>query len=244
LCGLAPVFLSLYILLTIKEPERWQEAAGKVAKKAAPLVEIFSAPYRKRTIVNTALLTVSIIGLWAGAVYEPTAIQTLAKAAGMDAMHSVRMASIGTGVLSIGTILGCLATPPLCELLGRRTALAVFFLGMAASIAASFGWAFYLPGGLVIFITLLFFLGLFGANFAVYSLWLPEQYGTLVRATAFAFATSFGRLIGAGVNFLLGWAIQEHGSLGLPVAWTAAAFVLGLAFIPSALHTRGQRLPS
>jgi MFS family permease len=244
LCGLVPALLSVYILMRVKEPQRWEQAvAAPEVKRARPLREIFAAPYTQRTIVNTALLTVSIIGLWAGAVYEPTAIITLARQSGMDQMQAARMASIGTGLLSLGTILGCLATPPLCEALGRRAALAIFFAGMALFIALPFGWAFYLPAGLATFIILLFFLGLFGGNFAVYSLWLPEQYGTRVRATAFAFATSFGRLIGAGVNFLLGWTIQQYGSLGMPVAGTAVAFVLGLAIIPFALETRGKPLP-
>jgi hypothetical protein len=115
---------------------------------------------------------------------------------------------------------------------------------MAVCIWLSFGWAFYLPNGLTTFIAVLFFLGFFGGNFAIYSLWLPEQYGTSVRATAFAFTTSFGRLIGAGVNFLLGWAIQQHGSLGLPVACTALAFIVGLAVVPFAAETKGERLPA
>jgi MFS family permease len=242
LCGLAPVALSFYIVLKVKEPERWEQAAAG-AERVRPLRAIFSESNRRRTIVNAALLTVSIVGLWAGAVYEPTAIITLAKQAGMDTPHAARMASIGTGLLSIGTIIGCLAAPVMAEMLGRRGALAIFFIGMAATVWLSFGWAFYLPGGLTIFIGVLFLLGLFGGNFAVYSLWLPEQYGTSVRATAFAFTTSFGRLIGAGVNFLLAWAIQQHGSLGLPVAWTAVAFILGLAILPLAVETRGQSLP-
>ena len=62
----------------------------------------------------------SIIGLWAGAVYEPTAIIILAKQVGMDPPHAAQMASMGTGLLSIGTILGCLAAPVLCERWGRR----------------------------------------------------------------------------------------------------------------------------
>jgi MFS family permease len=242
LCGLVPVVLSVYIVFNVKEPERWEQATAE-AGQTSPLRAIFSGSSRRRTIVNAALLTVSIVGLWAGAVYEPTAIIILAKQAGMDAVHAARMASLGTGLLSIGTILGCLAAPPLCERLGRRGATAIFFAGMAICVWLSFGWAFYLPEGLTTFIAALFFLGFFGGNFAIYSLWLPEQYGTSVRATAFAFATSFGRLIGAGVNFLLGWAIQQHGSLGLPVAWTAAAFVLGLAILPFAVETRGERLP-
>jgi len=241
-CGLAPVVLSLYIVFQVKEPERWEKAAGE-SQRTNPLREIFSGDYRRRTLVNALLLTVSIVGLWAGAVYEPTAIIALAKQAGMGPSDAARMASVGTALLSIGTVLGCLTAPVLSEAWGRRGSLAFYFAGMALFVWLSFGWAFYLPQGLATFIVLLFFLGFFGGNFAIYSLWLPEQYGTSVRATAFAFTTSFGRLIGAGVNFLLGWAIQQEGSLGLPVAWTAAAFVLGLAVVPFALETRGQRLP-
>ena len=243
LCGLVPVVLSLYIVFKVKEPERWEQATAGAAR-VSPLRAIFTGAYRRRTIVNAALLTVSIVGLWAGAVYEPTAIITLAKKSGMDPAQAARMASMGTALLSIGTILGCLVAPVACERWGRRSSLALFFAGMALCVWLSFGWAFYLTDGLMTFIAVLFFLGFFGGNFAIYSLWLPEQYTTPVRATAFAFTTSFGRLIGAGVNFLLGWAIQQHGSLGVPVAYTALAFILGLAIVPFATETKGERLPA
>ncbi|POM20418.1 hypothetical protein CSX04_01822 [Burkholderia cepacia] len=64
-----------------------------------------------------------------------------------------------------------------------------------------------------------------------------------MRATAFAFNASVGRFIGAGVNFLLGAAIHGYGSLGVPVAWTAAAFGLGILILPFAVETRHQTLP-
>jgi MFS family permease len=244
LCGLTPAFLSLYIMFKVKEPERWaQKAATAVIKTASPLTAIFNPRNRRRTIVNTLMLTVAIIGLWAGAVYEPTAVIALAKKQGMDQPAAVRIASLATGLLSIGTILGCLLVPYLAERFGRRSTLAIYFVGMAVFIYLSFGWAFYLPNGLSTFITLLFFLGFFGGNFAIFSLWLPEQYGTTVRATAFAFTTSFGRLVGAGVNFALGSMIHSYGSIGIPVATTAIAFIVGLAIIPFAAETRGQRLP-
>src|ERR1700722_7177633 len=102
--------------------------------------------------------------------------------------------------------------------MGGRKTLGLYFTGMAFCIWLSFGWAFYLPDGLMPFIAVLFFLGFFGGNFAMFSLWLPEQYGTNVRATAFAFTTSFGRFIGAGVNFLLGSMVHCSDCLGLPAA--------------------------
>jgi MFS family permease len=244
LCGLAPAALSLYVVLKVKEPERWKKKAEEpVAKARSPLAQIFNPQYRRRTVVNAALLTVAIIGLWAGAVYEPTAVIALAKQEGMKATTAVRVASMATALLSVGTILGCLALPPLAERMGRRKTLGLYFVGMAVCILLSFGWAFYLHNGLVPFVVVLFFLGFFGGNFAMFSLWLPEQYSTSIRATAFAFTTSFGRFIGAGVNFLLGSMIHSYGSIGVPVATTAIAFILGLLVIPFAMETRGMPLP-
>jgi MFS family permease len=243
LCGLAPVVVALFTLLKVKEPERWVSHETE-AKRASPFREIFGPRYLKRTLVNSGLLTIAIIGLWAGAVYEPAAVSLLAKRAGLDDPTAAKMVSIATAVLSVGTILGCLALPKIAEALGRKITLAIYFVIMAITIPIAFGWAFYLPNGLVPFIVTLFFLGFGGGNFAVFSLWLPEQYETRVRATAFAFATSIGRFIGAGVNFGLGALVATMHTIGTPVAWTAVAFGFGLLLIPFAVETRGERLPS
>jgi MFS family permease len=229
-CGLTPVVVAVVVLLRVKESERWQQKTKTKAEGGlSSLRRIFSPPYTQRTLVNTVLLASAICGLWAAAVYAPTAIISLAKR--------------GMGLLSLGTILGCLAVPPLAERIGRKRTLAFYFLGMAICIVLSFGWAFYLPMGLHPFIAVLFFLGFFGGNFAIFSLWLPEQYGTTVRATAFAFTTSFGRFIAAGVNFSVGALVSQMGTLGKPVAYTAIAFGIGLLVIPFAVETRGNVLP-
>ncbi|MFI5231196.1 MAG: MFS transporter [Gemmatimonadales bacterium] len=242
LCGLVPMVISIMTLFKVQEPARWKAHEAE-ARRAHPLVEIFSPAYRWRTLVNSALLSVAIIGLWAGAVYVPAAVTTLAKRAGFDAPGAARMVSLATGVLSIGTILGCLALPPIAERIGRKRTLAAYFTGMMVTIPLAFAGAYYLEQGLVPFVIVLFVMGFAGGNFTVFSLWLPEQYDTRVRATAFAFSTSVGRFLGAGVNFALGAFVLRMGTLGVPVAWTGAAFAVGLLIIPFALETRGQRLP-
>jgi MFS family permease len=249
LCGLFPVVVSIVTLLGVKEPERWEQKNREVqaapAKKRNPFAVIFSPRYLGRTITMSALLTIAIVGLWAGAVYEPTAIVFLSRQAGMELPDAAKMASYGTALLSIGTILGCIAAPWLAERLGRRPTLALYYLGMMVTIALAFGWAFYLPTGTALpaFMAVLFFLGMFGGNFAIFSLWLPELFGTEARATAFAFCTSVGRFIGAGVNFGLAGAVAAMGTLGTPIALTAIAFGVGLLVIPFARETRGQTLP-
>lgn len=244
-CGLPPVVVSLLIAARVTEPDRWKQRMGEAAtpRTRSSLRQIFEPHYRRKTLVNAGLLTVAIVGLWAGSVYEPTAVTTLARAAGASLREAAKTASIATAILSIGTILGCLAAPMLAEALGRRKALAFYFIGMAVFIFLSFGVTFYLANGLRLFIALLFFLGFFGGNFAIFSLWLPEQYDTSVRATAFAFATSSGRFLGAGANFLVGAMVNRMGTIGKPVAYTAVAFGLGLLLLPFASETRGRALP-
>lgn len=240
--GLIPALVSFWVLFGVHEPDKWQRVVQKT-QQVRPLAGIFQPQYRKRTIVNSILLTVAIIGLWAGTVYEPSALITLAKQAGMTGSGPAHIASIGTGVLSIGTILGCLALPPMAEKIGRKKTLGVYFAIMIIAIVLSFGWAFYLAHGLVPFMIVLFFLGFGGGNFAMFSLWLPEQYKTEVRATAFAFSTSIGRFIGAIVTFIIGAMIKGMGTLGTPVALTAIAFVIGLLVIPLGSETKGDVLP-
>src|SRR5207245_9329847 len=86
-------------------------------------------------------------------------------------------------------------------------------------------------------------LGVGGANFAMYTLWLPEQYSTECRASAFAFATSVGRFVGAGITFLVGAGVTRYGSIGTPVALTSIAFLVGLLLLPFGVETKGRPLP-
>jgi nitrate/nitrite transporter NarK len=115
---------------------------------------------------------------------------------------------------------------------------------MAASVALGFGYAFYLSHhALAAFIPCLFFVGVGGASFAVYIVWIPEQYRTECRGSAFALANSTGRFVAAGATFLVGAGISHYGSIGVPVAFTSLAFILGLFAVPLGFETKGKPLP-
>jgi MFS family permease len=244
--GGVPALLLAWIRHGVVEPAAWKKKESVVRSWAVwrPFAVLFSPAWRRRTILNALLMLASICGLWAGTVYVPAAVTALAEAGGRVGPQAAQLASWATMLVSFATILGCLAMPWLAERLGRRGALAVFFTLMMVFIAVTFGKVFYLgPTALPWFFVCLFFLGLGGANFAVYTLWLPEQYPTECRASAFAFSTSFARFGGAGITFLVGSGVRHYGSLGTPVALTSIAFALGLLLIPFGAETRGQRLP-
>jgi MFS family permease len=242
-----PALLLAWVRHGVTEPSRWVKKESVVRSWAVwqPFAALFTPAWRRRTILNTLFMLVSVCGFWAGTVYVPAAVTTLAEAAGRTAPEAAQLASRAIMLVSFASILGCLAMPWLAERLGRRGALAVYFGLMLVFIALTFGKLFYVgSSALPWFFVCLFFLGFGGANFAVYTLWLPEQYPTECRASAFAFATSFARFGGAGITFLVGAGVQHYGSLGVPVALTSLAFAVGLLLIPFGAETQGQPLPA
>ena len=243
--GGTPALLITFIRYGVRESATWQRR--KDTRQPAPMSEafkkIFAPTYARRTLLNSLFLLVSIVGLWAGSVYVPTSVREIALRDGVAAVDATRLASYGTMVLSIGTILGCLALVPLAERFGRRLTLGLYFVVMFFSISVGFGYIFYLPNALAPFFAVLFFLGIGGANFAMYTIWLPEQYSTECRGSAFAFATSVGRFAGAGITFLVGAGVSRYHTIGTPVAITSIAFLVGLLLLPLGEETRGQVLP-
>lgn len=245
--GGVPALLVGFIRYGVKEPKCWEKQAERVRKWSLvrPFAELFSPELRKRTLLNSAYVLVSIIGLWAGSVYVPAAVTEIAGRSGIKGAPVTHLVSEATMLLSIATILGCIILPPIAERIGRRATLAVYFVLMLLSIAVGFGYVFYLPNdAMKWFLACLFFLGLGGANFAMYTLWLPEQYPTECRGSAFAFATSVGRFLGAGFTFLVGAGVAHYHTIGTPVALTSLAFVVGLLLIPFGHETKGQTLPA
>ncbi len=243
--GGLPALLVSWIRVGVKEPEAWQKRVQVERPKMSQAFNaLFTLVYRRRTIVNSLLFLVSIVGLWAGAIYVPTAVTQIAVRDGYAVADAARLASYGSMVLSIGTIIGCLLAPWLAEAIGRRKAMAFFFAFLGIAVGIAFGYVFYMPMALTPFFILIFFLGIGGANFALYTLWLPEQYPTTSRASAIAFISSAGRFVGVAMVFIVGAGIRSYGSLGVPVAITALVFLVGLMLLPLAEETKGKSLPA
>jgi MFS family permease len=246
--GGAPALLVAFNYNRLKEPARWekkQQVSGQKWTLQHLFLAIFSPQYRRRTILNATYLLISTIGLWGGSVYVPAAITYLATRAGHTIAAAARLASYGTALLSVGTIIGALLVPFVANEFGRKANQAVFYAVMGLSIWLAFGYVFYMgAGGLTWFMVLVFFLGLGGANFTVYSFWIPEQYGTECRASALAFVSNVGRFAAAGFTFLVGAGIQHFQTLGTPIALTAIPFAIGILLLPLGVETKGQPLPS
>ena len=244
--GGAPAILVAFFYNRLHEPERWKnrrEEGGIIAMHHA-FLKLFTPQYRRRTILNSLYLVASIVGLWAGSVYVPSAITYLSERAGQSTLTGARLASYSTGILGIGTVIGALLTPILAKRLDRRVVLGIFFSLMLIFLWLAFGYVFYLPANAIP--------GSWSARsssaWAARTSWsirsgCRNNTGTDCRVSAFAFITNVGRFAGAGLTFLVGAMIRHYGTLGTPVALTSLAFVVGLLLLPFGAETRGKPLP-
>ena len=200
LIGGSPALLVGFIRWGVTESKRWEHRIVEVGRSWTmknAFSALFSDEYRRRTLLNSIYLFISIVGLWAGSVYVPASVGQLALRSGFSEAEGVKLASYATMVLSTGTIAGCLLLPILAEKLGRRLTLAIYFALMAVFISIGFGYVFYLQThALVWFMICLFWLGVGGANLR-YTRYGCQTVPHQCRASAFAFTTSIGRFGGA-----------------------------------------------
>src|SRR4029450_10276860 len=149
-----------FIRWGVMESQRWKDRIDEVGhdwNMQKAFAALFSRRFRRRTLLNSIYLLISIVGLWACSVYVPASVSQIAIRSGFSERAATRLASYGTMLLATGTIAGCIVLPAIAERLGRRFTLGIYFSLMAIFIWLAFGYSFYLQmNALTVFMTCLF----------------------------------------------------------------------------------------
>lgn len=239
--GVLPALFVLYIRAQVRQDTtRWEQAHQR-GSFWSYLRDVLRPPYRTRSLSNATLVTIALLGFWASSQYLPTAIKGLALASGHGPGAATALGSVGAGVLALLTALACICAPILCNRYGRRRTLATLFVLMIIGISGGYAWA-YPEKNLPLFFLFIVVMGIGGADFAVFTIWLPEQYPTSLRASGFAFSTTISRFVAAIGTFAIGYGISAAG-IALPLALTAVPFLLAFALLRFSPETRDQILP-
>ncbi|HVL39191.1 MAG TPA: MFS transporter, partial [Fimbriimonadaceae bacterium] len=205
-----------------------------------PIIELFSAnPWRKHAVIAILLGVVVIAGAGTMAYWHPNLVQAVSEGLSADAVKDRK--SFATYTLHIGTLLGVLFVPWLCERLGRRQALLTFFVGALASVVVTlFGATSYerilFFGPLMTFFTI-------GVSGAVV-LYFPELFPTRLRATGAGFGYNTARIFTAPIPILTGQLADTYGITTAVIATALGLYVLGILTLPFAPETKGKALPA
>lgn len=242
--GIVPAGILAYIRIRAKEPEIWHEKKTHFKDKMSlslSLKVIFSKYYRKNTILLVLVMIPVITGLYGGTLFAPTAIKHLASlTASIPSSQDFLYVVLGGTAISAFTLVFCLVMPYMVAKVGRKVTLSIFMGFMIIGLVLAFGIV-YPTNNLYLFLPLLILLGIGGADFSVFSLWVPEEYPTEARAGGFAIITTLGRYAGAGLVFVIA-ALNSAVGLGHSLAYASVAFVIGIVLLMFVKEDRNKQL--
>jgi MFS transporter, SHS family, sialic acid transporter len=201
----------------------------------------------RRMFLAACLSGVALLGTWGSTQQAPTWVSKLT-----EADPTIKYAREYTLIyLSVGAVIGTLISAWLGEKIGRRPAYFLQCILSMLSILLLFQCNTQYGTGLLISA---FIAGACTASFYGWlPLYLPELFGTKVRATGQGFGFNFGRIIAAVGTFQLGaltaYFQGEPGTTnaggGYPMACTSLSliYVVGMVLIWFAPETKGKELP-
>lgn len=194
-------------------------------------------PIIRRMLLAACLSGVALLGTWGSTQQAPAWVHKMT-----EADETIQYAREYTLIyLSVGAVVGTLLSAWLGEKLGRRPAYFLqCILSMLSIILLFQANQSYGPA----LLAYAFIAGVCTASFYGWlPLYLPELFGTHVRATGQGFGFNFGRILAAVGTFQLG-ALQEFFG-GYPMACTCLSMVYlaGMVLIWFAPETKGKALP-
>jgi MFS family permease len=242
LIGILPAIVTIVIRLGVEESDKWKHAREKQGRTSLfePIRGLFAIPkWRRHAVVALILGAVLVAGSNNVSYWLPNLVESVST--GLDAQVVKDRKSEATMILHIGTILGVLFVPWLCERIGRKLTIGIFFLmSPAAVVLATYGGGSYER---LLFLAPLMSFFAIGVS-AAFVLYLPELFPTRLRATGAGLAYNVGRILASGVPLLtaaLMWRSQNPIADG--VARTALVLAVGILALPFAPETRGKPLP-
>lgn len=232
--GVLPAVLSLFIRISVKEPEKWVKA--RESGERPDLSELAVPKVRRNTILACFLSAVPIIGTWGVFQWNPTWIGGLVN----GDMGKVAMASI---CMSVGATIGSFAAGPIAEWIGRKLSYGIFCV---TSLLSCYFLYRVVDGYGVMMLIMLGIAGVCTTTFFGWlPLYLPELFPTRIRATGEGITFNFGRILAAlMICFGTGQLVAAFGGdFASATTVMSLIYVVGLILIGFAPETRGKPLP-
>jgi MFS family permease len=243
LIGVIPALLIVWVRLTVKEPEKWQQARTEPAKTRGSLKELFtSMPWAKHAILAMCLAAVGLGTFWALVVAGQDLARERMIADGIDPKIAEEKAKFAYGIVqTLGGGVGLVLFGPISARIGRRRAFILYHVAAAIIVPVTC----YLPQS---YPMLLVFLPVFGfftlGMHAGYAVYFPELFPNHLRATGSSVGFNGGRMLAFAVLWYVAPWLKKAMDLTDALSCLAGFFLIGavlMAFLP---ETRNRDLPS
>jgi MFS family permease len=254
--GALPAFAFVFVLATVKEPEKWQRARAegrKAGVKFGSYLNLLRHPtWSKHAWLGLILCSAGIIGLWGIGNFHPKIVGSIIDAhlkSGDVAANSIAgkkpfWISLGLLLQNVGGFFGMLTLAKIAQVKGRRPAFAIALL--LSFVCTLLVFKFLRQISQIYWMLPLMGFGQYSV-FGVYAIYLPEIFPISLRSTGTSFCYNFGRLLAASAPFTIGQITRRLGGNveGFRTAgmWVSLVLLVGIAVLPFLPETKDQPLP-
>ena len=230
LVGIVPALATVWIRKAIPEPEVWE--GERKSQEMPPVSALFKGEVLKTTLYTLALTGICLTCVWALLYFSSQVVRGLPEVKAMAKEDVSALISKVTIVYCLWNIAGCYTSSFVARYVGYRKAFALF---MACSgIAYYFGFKDTLSlDATRWWLNIAFFFS--SGIFALFPLYVPPLFPTLVRTTGAGFSYNFGRLVAGIGTFVFGMATSKALSPSHAIWYASFLYIPGVIlafFVP------------
>jgi MFS family permease len=236
LVGVLPALLVLWIRKAVPEPEEWHEARRQKSQTPLRFRDLFRGPVRRITILTLCVCALGLSAHWAFMFWCSQHLRNLPELREWTEARRSELVSEAMTIVMVSSILGNFLAAVLAKVLGYRRTLTLMSL---AYFGAMFG-AYYVPRGYDELRLWLFASGMCSGLFALYTMYLPPLFPTLLRTTGAGFCYNFGRVAAAFGTVIFGL-FTKVGDYRLALMYASFLFLpaaLIAAMLPESTQTQ------
>ncbi|HEY4310040.1 MAG TPA: MFS transporter [Pirellulales bacterium] len=224
LVGVLPALLVLWIRRSVPEPEEWQDAQLQGGVERPAFTDLFRGSVRRTTLLALCVCGLSLSGHWAFLFWYLQQLRNLPTVSAWTDVEVGQLVSKMVWLVMVSSIVGNFFAAWLARRLKYRRAIALLCLGYAASMLVTYG----VPRDYNQMWWGLAAIGLCQGVFALFTMYLPPLFPTLLRTTGAGFCFNFGR-IAAGIGTVFFGLFSQVGDYRL------ALLFAGMLFVPAAI---------
>jgi MFS family permease len=222
LVGILPALIVVWMRRAVPEPLEWSEAR-KQQERSPGILDLFRGQIRRTTVLTILVCGFSLSAHWAFLFWSLQHLRNLPDLAAWSDSERTRFVSEAMILLIASSTAGNFLAASVARRWGNRRTIAagclLYFLGIAA--------AYSVPLSHVILVCWFVPLGMCQGLFALFTMYLPPLFPTLLRTTGAGFCFNIGRIAAACAVVFFG-RFSTVGDYRLNILYS------GLLFLPAA----------
>ncbi len=233
LAGLAPALIVLWIRRAVPETDDWHAAKQAAAGMQPRIVDLFRGPTLRTTLLTTAVCACSLTAHWAFMFWYAQHLRQLTEVKELAGSAQTQIVSVALVVLMLSSIAGNFLAAAIAARLGYKRTIAFMATAYFLAMISAYGT----PRSLTALWCFFPVIGACSGFFALFTMYLPPLFPTLLRTTGAGFSYNIGR-IAAAVGTVVFGLMSPIGDKRLALLYSGCLF-LPAALIALAMPERG-----